>query len=186
MKEKECPKTKLLNPFTGRCVNIDGKIGRQLRQQCPDNKIWNLSTQRCVKINGRVAKAISKNKYTHIIFRPVLSLIWNSSYIKSSRSSISYRSDNVWHKSNMTNFCKWYHKFASEVKQKLKEHGIEFVGYRIYNTRSLQLIIKQTDIDIYKNSAIKFALGPDVNEENLIVMHDKLYIIENFEIIAVK
>lgn len=186
MKEKKCPVSKLLNPFTGRCVKMDGRIGRQLRQQCPDGKIWNLSTQRCVKISGKVAKNMLKNQYMHIIFKPVLSLIWNSSYIKSSKSSISYRSKHVWHKANITNFCKWYQNFADVVRKKLKQHHIDFVAFRIYNTRSLQLIVKHTDIDVYKSSAIKFALGPDVNEDHLIVMQDKLYIVENFEIIAVK
>ena len=69
---KECPPDKIRNPVTGRCVNKNGKIGRNIIQRlklsnpkpsknCPPDKILNPKTGRCVKRNGKIGKEIIKN-----------------------------------------------------------------------------------------------------------------------------
>ena len=61
----ECPKTKVLNPKTNRCVNINGKLGRAIvksklgkTKQCDPSKVLNPITNRCVNVNGRIGKNI--------------------------------------------------------------------------------------------------------------------------------
>jgi alkylated DNA repair dioxygenase AlkB len=63
MASKTCPGGKILNPETGRCVKIDGKIGREitkLHKSCPDGKILNPETGRCVKIDGKIGRKIAQ------------------------------------------------------------------------------------------------------------------------------
>ena len=72
-----CPEGKIFNPATGRCVKIDGKVGKKLLEQqrgsvalnrqknkpqqskeCPTDKILNPATGRCVKRTGKVGKKL--------------------------------------------------------------------------------------------------------------------------------
>jgi len=67
-----CPPGKILNPRTGKCVKIDGRIGRSIlgknyqpkkeTKDCPPGKILNPSTGRCVKKDGKIGKIIVKQK----------------------------------------------------------------------------------------------------------------------------
>jgi len=68
-KEKSvCPPEKIINPASGRCVNKDGKIGKQLLQdstktkrlqaKCPPKKIINPASGRCVNKDGKIGKNI--------------------------------------------------------------------------------------------------------------------------------
>ena len=91
--EKKCPKDKILNPETDRCVNKNGKIGKQIldkkskrkskrksksksqekklkskspkksqEKKCPKGKILNPETDRCVNENGKIGKEIKEGK----------------------------------------------------------------------------------------------------------------------------
>jgi hypothetical protein len=77
-----CPPEKIVNPKTGKCVNVDGKIGKQIIKQtsilivprahktpkthktankpCPIDMIINPPTGKCVKIAGKIGKQILK------------------------------------------------------------------------------------------------------------------------------
>lgn len=74
-KDIPCPPEKILNPVTGRCVNTDGKIGKQLLKEggiiktpdkkkdrsqakCPPEKILNPATGRCVKKDGKIGRKL--------------------------------------------------------------------------------------------------------------------------------
>ena len=76
---KRCPDGKIFNRKTGRCVSINGKVGRALAKaqgggakpgkkpkspkaakQCPDGKILNPATGRCVSVNGKIGKELAK------------------------------------------------------------------------------------------------------------------------------
>ena len=91
---KSCPDGKILNPKTNRCVNKDGKIGKNLVDKvnrskspskktspvksndhhdktCPDGTILNPKTKRCVKVSGAIGKKIlasQKNPNSFPIF----------------------------------------------------------------------------------------------------------------------
>ena len=69
----DCPKTKILNPKTNRCVSKTGAIGKsllssgtdikktdakQLAVKCPVDKILNPKTNRCVSKTGAIGKKI--------------------------------------------------------------------------------------------------------------------------------
>lgn len=71
--DNNCPPGKILNPATGRCVNINGKIGaalvdslqrrrnsspRRSPSRCPPGKILNPATGRCVKRDGKIGKTL--------------------------------------------------------------------------------------------------------------------------------
>ncbi len=70
MAPRECPPGKILNPATGRCVDENGKIGRQVRgltpspspsespRECPPGKILNPATGRCVDENGKIGREL--------------------------------------------------------------------------------------------------------------------------------
>jgi hypothetical protein len=70
--EKECPKGKILNKKTNRCVSIDGVIGKNIlknikdvnakivTRDCPPGKIMNVKTKRCVSITGAIGKLLQK------------------------------------------------------------------------------------------------------------------------------
>lgn len=55
---KKCPQNKIINPKTGRCVNRDGRIGKNIYGKCIEGKILNPDTNRCVKNNGLIGKNI--------------------------------------------------------------------------------------------------------------------------------
>jgi hypothetical protein len=66
--EKECPKGKILNKKTNRCVSIDGAIGKNIMKtiknvtrDCPPGKIMNVKTKRCVSITGAIGKLLQKS-----------------------------------------------------------------------------------------------------------------------------
>jgi hypothetical protein len=61
----KCPKGKILNPKTGRCVNKDGKIGQELLaksgakpKDCPSHQIRNPNTGRCVNKDGKIGQEL--------------------------------------------------------------------------------------------------------------------------------
>jgi hypothetical protein len=76
----KCPKGKLLNPKTGRCVNRDGKIGQELLgkggpkpkevkpkevkpkevkpKDCPSHQVRNPKTGRCVNKDGKIGQEL--------------------------------------------------------------------------------------------------------------------------------
>ena len=61
---KVCPDGKVLNPKSNRCVDMDGKIGREILGKekkhitCKEGKILNPKTRRCVDIKGKIGKSI--------------------------------------------------------------------------------------------------------------------------------
>jgi len=58
-KAKVCPKGKVLNPVSGRCVIIDGRVGRtQVPRVCPQGKILNPLSGKCVNIDGRAGRKL--------------------------------------------------------------------------------------------------------------------------------
>ena len=58
-----CPKDKIINPGTGRCVLKSGKIGRKLIEgACADDMIVNPLTHRCVKKTGKIGMELMKKK----------------------------------------------------------------------------------------------------------------------------
>ena len=78
--KKECPPGKIRNPDTDRCVNKNGKIGKQIldkkskrksksksqEKKCPEGKILNPETDRCVNKNGNIGKQILDKKSKRI------------------------------------------------------------------------------------------------------------------------
>jgi tRNA A-37 threonylcarbamoyl transferase component Bud32 len=77
----ECPKGKIMNPNTGRCVKKDGKIGKELLKSkskrskkvsksrrksnikvCPNGTIMNPKTGRCVKKDGKIGQELLKSR----------------------------------------------------------------------------------------------------------------------------
>jgi len=79
-KDKECPKDKIYNPQTKRCVLKSGKIGQLLlngkvnndkkdnkkddidNEKCPQDKIYNHRTKRCVLKSGKIGQLLMKLK----------------------------------------------------------------------------------------------------------------------------
>lgn len=63
---KSCPKNKILNPKTNRCVLRSGKIGKSIGKSsissCPSNKIMNPKTKRCVKKSGSIGKKLTSRR----------------------------------------------------------------------------------------------------------------------------
>ena len=74
-KKRNCPPGKIMNPKTGRCVNRNGKLGKEILKKsskkakspkrvqsgnCPPGKIMNPKTGRCVNRNGKLGKEILK------------------------------------------------------------------------------------------------------------------------------
>ncbi len=65
--EKKCPPGKILNPASGRCVDVNGVIGRTLTKKpsspkCPEGKIFNPKSGRCVNESGAVGRALRAEK----------------------------------------------------------------------------------------------------------------------------
>ena len=68
LEKKKCPEGKILNPVTKRCVNENGKIGKQIKEgkvkislkRCPEGKILNPKTGYCVDKNGKIGKTIKQ------------------------------------------------------------------------------------------------------------------------------
>ena len=65
----ECPKNKIYNPKTKRCVNIDGKIGKLINKDLNkslnkdlNDKIYNPKTKRYVNKNGKIGQELLKNQ----------------------------------------------------------------------------------------------------------------------------
>ena len=58
-----CPKNKVINPKTGRCVNKNSPVLKKNKPKraCPENKVINPKTGRCVNKNSPVLKDKSKN-----------------------------------------------------------------------------------------------------------------------------
>ena len=50
--KKECPPGKILNPDTGRCVNIDGKIGKQILKDLEKKKKASSAEKKIVNVTG--------------------------------------------------------------------------------------------------------------------------------------
>ena len=70
---KECPKDKIYNPKTKKCVLKSSKIGKSLLlkinkkeikkeiKECPKDKIYNPETKRCVLKSGKIGKLLLSN-----------------------------------------------------------------------------------------------------------------------------
>lgn len=104
MPQRECPPGKIVNPASGRCVLINGQIGKRiLRQQameagvdasprvpaCPPGKIYNLQTDRCVNVRGVPGRRIlqqvhnfldARNPMLHLLPPEVMLDIWGYAY----------------------------------------------------------------------------------------------------------
>ena len=68
-KRRKARPGKILNPKTGRYVNMDGKIGRKIRgrkpgKSCTRLQMINPKTGRCVKIDGKIGRKIRKKRKT--------------------------------------------------------------------------------------------------------------------------
>ena len=59
---KECKPTQIRNPQTRRCVNRNGKIGKEIlgyvKEPCKPTQMRNPHTRRCVNQNGKIGKEI--------------------------------------------------------------------------------------------------------------------------------
>ncbi len=66
-----CPEGQILNPDTGRCVRLDGRLGRRLTRKnrpdplpalpakiCPEGYVMTPVTRRCVLKTGRVGRTL--------------------------------------------------------------------------------------------------------------------------------
>lgn len=73
--QKECPDGKILNPSTQRCVSVNGKLGKQIKQEriveelrkleqgnCPEHKVKNPRTGRCVSRTGALGRKILETR----------------------------------------------------------------------------------------------------------------------------
>lgn len=71
---KPCSVQQIRNPATGRCVKIDGKIGKSLLG-CPNLKIRNPETGRCVLMTSKIGKSIlARDKEIIIEVDPTIQL----------------------------------------------------------------------------------------------------------------
>lgn len=64
---KECGPNKILNPKTNRCVDINGKIGREILSKgkttlCKTDEIYNPVSKRCVKRSGKIGQKLIKEE----------------------------------------------------------------------------------------------------------------------------
>jgi hypothetical protein len=66
----KCPAGKIINPVSGRCVDRDGKKGKEIlrsrrkkssTKKCPVGKIMNPKSGRCVDRDGKKGKEILKS-----------------------------------------------------------------------------------------------------------------------------
>ncbi len=205
--KKFCPKNKLINPNTQRCIKANGKVAKTVLKtydgstvpQCPIGKIRNPGTGRCVKISGKKAKHILQdNEVTvHIIFEPDLYDIWNDSYSSDKKKPI-YWGNNI----DICKYHRWYQKFSDVIQDRLSEHHIIFDGFSIYkNYLDLTIIfnkkyinlrgIEDAILGLYNNTRaplvklLKFALEPDTEEEFLVKQAGKLYIVQNHQIVDI-
>lgn len=194
-----CPPGKILNPVTGRCVKIDGRIGKTLisaKKDCKSGEILNPATGRCVKIDGRVGKSIiqvkqtlrpgTESKIIGIIFRPGLSILVNSSF-NTGRSASSVKRKNIWEKITIHKYLKWYNMFQPSIVQQLQRNSIQLLGFSIHSKTHLLLKIKVCDPDInlatFANiSTIKFAMSPDVDETEVVLYKNVVHLVECEEI----
>lgn len=64
MSQSKCPKDKIINPATGRCVSKSGKIGQALlaKKKCPPAKIVNPETGKCVSKLRKIGKSLTPSK----------------------------------------------------------------------------------------------------------------------------
>lgn len=92
-KLKFCPAGKILNPKSGRCVDINGPIGKKLRgkesltdpddkiaklrKDCSKGKILNPSTGRCVNEDGKIGRNIiqSRQKLEIVSKREIIPIV---------------------------------------------------------------------------------------------------------------
>lgn len=155
-----------MNPATGRCVDINGKIGKQLTQ------------------NNKDLKQIE------IVFKPELVQYWNSSF-NSGRSRSGSQYKYIWENDDIDNFLNWYNYFIDTVTNTFKKNGMEFIAYKKYNAKYLSLKIQCHEYDIYNiksnfvkpqspiSKAIMFALNPDTSEHFIIRYSDKMFTIDS-------
>jgi hypothetical protein len=197
--DKKCPDGMILNPQTGRCVKIDGKIGRKLTKKCPEGKILNDQTGRCVKINGKIGKKISK--IVSIIFEPGLSILVNSSF-DSGRSKSSVKRKNIWTQVNIQQYLKWYSTFSSKLSDLFLKNNMQFMGYSPHSSGSQEYLMlkfralhaKEIQQALLKSKStglketfttVKHALNPDQYEEHVVVYDDVIHLVECIEIVGI-
>ena len=82
-----CPPGKIINPATGRCVKVDGAIGKKLMKaktpvkkakECPPGKVRNPASKRCVKATSPVGKKLALDK----VKVPKFVLKWSDEELK--------------------------------------------------------------------------------------------------------
>jgi hypothetical protein len=186
---KNCPPGKILNPKTGRCVKVDGKIGMKLSKQiCPSDKILNPDTGRCVKLNGKIGKKLQNNIEIEIVFKPGLVPYWNSS-LDSGRSLVYLKHKYVWKDDLIENFLIWYNLFVNKMQILFIKHGMQFLNYKVCNkyivlhfrcpqTYYAQIKTLKLMDNVGVNKIIHLALFPDTNEDNVIQYDNTIYMIE--------
>jgi hypothetical protein len=197
---KYCPAGKIINPYSERCINLTGKVAKQMLAvydgngtipECTIAKVRNPDTGRCVKINGKVGKKILSTYGAidvHVIFKPEIWVIGNSSFIRSSRPSKSHQK---WDKPDAEHFLQWYKLFAKTIKNILAKHKLQFVRLSTYSEDKIDMQIRckmmgplislLKDVD----GVLKDVLQPDTEEDHLIEIDGTLYLVQADEIISV-
>jgi hypothetical protein len=191
--DKKCPPGKILNPASGRCVKVDGKIGRSLQElvgdkQCPPGKILNKATGRCVKVDGKVGKKLAaqekETKVICIVFKPEILILVNSSF-DSNRSKASLKNRHVWKRINIKQYLDWYNMFSDSIANAFRKQHMEFMGFSAYSNKYLQIKFKMPTLDamdmknLPQNAAVKYALSPDLEEDHIIMYKNMIHLVES-------
>jgi hypothetical protein len=194
--EKSCPSGQIFNPVSSRCVKLSGRIGKSLlRKQgkCPKGRIINPESGRCVFVNGRIGKKIVQqdaaktgylNKTFYIIFKPGLSVLFDSAFYNE-RSKASAINQNIWKQLSIKNYLIWYNHFSQDISEMFEKDGLQFIGFSKYSKTTLQLkckVIQPLQTDIAATDAVQFALSPDIDEEHTVVYNNVIHLVEKTEI----
>ena len=142
---KKCPEDKILNPRTGRCVKMDGKIGRKLNQEhkssltgtgkiskkCPEDKILNPRTGRCVKMDGKIGRKLNQEHKSSIISKTTEPIVDVKDIKFNSKTGVYYELSNFY---GGVEHCYMEDRFKNkEIKNLIKKFGTvgkdEFLMY---------------------------------------------------------
>ena len=198
-----CTNGKIINPLTERCIKVNGKVAKTMMAiydgdgvmpECTIVKIRNPESGRCVKINGKVGKKIMSTYDAiniHIIFRPEIWQIGNSSFLRSR----SHRSYQKWDKADGKHYLEWYRLFTNKIKNILAKNKLQFMGFSVKGNNNIHLQIRSKlmaplvsilkDVHVTPTGILKDVLQPDTEEDHLVEIDGILYLVQADEIISV-
>lgn len=112
-----------------------------MSKSCPKDKIINPITRRCVKIDGKIGKSIMKPYQISVAFTPNLVPLGNP-YFDEKKLSGSFEKIYKWRSLSMDNFLKWYNYFVKGIQENFNEFNIKVLGYEVYKRKYLKFTIQ--------------------------------------------